>query len=308
VATGFDDSDGGHVDLGDVRLWVLDAGPRDGPLVVLVHGFPELAFSWRHQIGPLTEAGYRVLVPDLRGAGRSDRPREVEAYAIGELAGDVVGLVDHAGAERAVVVGHDWGADIAWKTAWMHPERVAAVAGLSVPFIPRAPAPPVGLMRQFLGEDFYIVWFQEPGAAEEVLSRDVRRTMATSRVWNAAWEAEEELHPPTPPFMTDEELARYVAAYERTGFTGGLNLYRNLDRNWERTEPYADRRVEQPALYLVGERDPVKDFMPAAAMEGWVTDLRASVVVPGAGHWVNQEAPGEVNAALLGWLREVAPA
>jgi len=228
----------------------------------------------------------------------------VEAYAITELAGDVVALIDHAGAEQAIVIGHDWGADAAWKTAWMHPERVAAVAGLSVPFVPRAPAPPVGIMREHLGEDFYMAWFQEPGVAEAVLERDVRRTLATTRVWAAAWAAEEDEDPPTPPFMTDADLAVYVGAYERTGFRGGLSLYRNLDRNWELTEPYEDRRIDQPALFLTGERDPVRQFMPAAAMDGWVTDLRESIVIDGAGHWVNQEEPEQVNAVLLRWLAQ----
>jgi pimeloyl-ACP methyl ester carboxylesterase len=295
------------VDVGGVRLWTLEAGPRDGPLVVLVHGFPELAYSWRHQIEPLAAAGYRVLAPDVRGVGRSDRPPEIADYAMTALAGDVVGLIDHAGADRAVVVGHDWGADIAWKTAWMHPERVSAVAGLSVPFVPRAPAAPTTLMRRHFGEDFYIVWFQEPGVADEALARDVRRTLATTRVWDRTWAADPREDPPTPRFMTDDELAVYVESYERTGFTGGLNLYRNVDRNWEETAAYGDRRIDQPALFLTGERDPVRKFMPAEAMDGWVTDLRASVVVPGAGHWVNQEAPGAVNEALLGWLAEVAP-
>ena len=146
---------------------------------MLLHGFPELGFSWRHQVGPLAAAGYRVLVPDMRGFGDSDAPDDAEQYAVDVLAGDVLGLLDHAGAQRGTVIGHDWGADVAWKTAWLHPERVLAVAGLSVPFAPRAPAPPLGLMRKHLGEDFYMVWFQQPGVAEQALARDVRRTLAT---------------------------------------------------------------------------------------------------------------------------------
>lgn len=303
--SGFEDSAGRTAAINGTRLWLLDTGPRDGPVVVLVHGFPELAWSWRHQVEPLTSAGFRVLAPDLRGVGRSARPPAVEDYAMTVLAGDVLGLLDDAGADRGVLIGHDWGADIAWKTAWMHPDRVVAVAGLSVPFIPRAPAPPVGLMREHLGEDFYIVWFQEPGVAEAALADDVRRSLATTRVWGPAWAAETGDAPETPAFMTDAELAVYVEAYERTGFTGGLNLYRNIDRNWEQTEPFADRRIASPALFLTGERDPVRRFMPAQAMDGWVTDLRASIVVPGAGHWVNQEAPEQVNDALLAWLGDV---
>lgn len=290
---------------GGVNLWVEEHGPAGGPLVVLLHGFPELGYSWRHQVPALRDAGYRVVVPDLRGFGRSEAPEDVAAYGIREHAGDVLALIDRAGVERAILVGHDFGADIAWKTAWLHPERVRAVTGLSVPFVPRSPAPPVEILRRHLGEDFYIVWFQAPGVAEAALERDVRRTLATTRVWDPAWAAETGDHPPAPPFMSDDELAVYVDAYARTGFRGGLGLYRNLDRNWEQTADVAERRIEQPALFLTGERDPVRRFMPAEAMDGWVTDLRASIVVPGAGHWVNQEAPEAVNAALLEFLASV---
>jgi len=293
------------VSVNGVELWVVEDGPPDGPVVVLLHGFPELGYSWRHQIPALTAAGFRVVVPDLRGFGRSDAPPDPADYSITPLAGDVVGLIDRAGAEEAVVVGHDWGADIAWKTAWLHPERVRAVAGLSVPFVPRAPAPPLEIMRANLGEDFYIVWFQEPGAAERALERDVRRSLATTRVWNPTWAADDDEDPPTPSFMTDAELQVYVDAFTKTGFGPALNLYRNIDRNWEQTADIAERRITQPAMFLTGERDPVARFMPAQAMDGWVTDLREHVVVPGAGHWVNQETPEAVNEALLRFLRSL---
>jgi len=285
-----------------IGLHVAEYGSTGDPVLVLLHGFPELGYSWRHQVPALAAAGHRVLVPDLRGFGLSDAPDDLEAYAVDVLARDVLTLLESAGAERGVVIGHDWGADVAWKTAWMHPERIAAVAGLSVPFIPRAPAPPVELMRRGLGEDFYIVWFQEPGVADPVLSRDVRRTLATSRVPDPAWALDTEDRPATPSFMSDAELAVYVESFERTGFTGGLSYYRNIDRNWELTAHLDGRRIEQPAMFLSGERDPVRRFMPAEAMDGWVTDLRASTIVPGAGHWVNQEAPEAVNEALLEWL------
>jgi pimeloyl-ACP methyl ester carboxylesterase len=290
------------VQVNGIELAVAEHGPPGGPVVVLLHGFPELGFSWRHQVGPLVSAGYRVLVPDLRGFGGSDAPPDPEDYAIDVLARDVLGLIDHAGAEHAIVIGHDWGADLAWKTAWLHPGRVSAVAGLSVPFAPRAPAPPLGIMRRHMGEDFYMVWFQEPGVAEVALARDVRRTLATSRVWDAAWAADVTEDPPTPSFLTEAELQVYVDAFTRTGFRGGLNYYRNLDRNWERTGVVGERRITQPALFLTGERDPVQQFMPATVMDGWVTDLRVNAVVPGAGHWIQQEAPEAVNAHLLGWL------
>jgi pimeloyl-ACP methyl ester carboxylesterase len=289
-----------------IHLHVAEYGDPAGPVLVLLHGFPELGYSWRHQIGALTEGGYRLLIPDVRGFGRSDIPEDPEAYAIDVLAADVLALLDAAGVQRGVVIGHDWGADIAWKTAWMHPERIDAVAGLSVPFVPRAPAPPLGLMRRHLGEEFYMVWFQEPGVAERALSQDVRRTLSTMSVWNAEWARRTGDHPRTPAFMTDEELTVYVESFERTGFAGGLSLYRNIDRNWERTAQLDDRRIEQPALFLTGERDPVRTFMPAEAMNGWVEDLRASIVVPDAGHWVNQEAPDAVNEGLLSWLGGLA--
>jgi pimeloyl-ACP methyl ester carboxylesterase len=290
------------VQINGIRLAVAEHGPPDGPVVVLLHGFPELGFSWRHQIEPLAAAGYRLLVPDLRGFGASEAPESVQDYAIDVLARDVLGLLDSAGAEQGTVIGHDWGADLAWKTAWLHPERIRAVGGLSVPFAPRAPAPPLEIMSKHFGADFYIVWFQQPGVAEAALERDVRRTIATSRVWDAAWAAEPDADPATPSFLTEAELQVYVDAYTETGFRGGLNYYRNIDLNWERTAAVAERRITQPALFLTGERDPVRRFMPAAVMDGWVTDLRVNEVIPGAGHWLQQQAPEAVNEQLLGWL------
>ncbi len=286
-----------------IDLHVLDEGA--GPLVVLCHGFPELAFSWRHQVPALVNAGVRVLAPDMRGYGRSSAPAAVEAYDVQALCADLCGLLDAVGQESAIFIGHDWGASIVWQLAAMHPERVRAVAGLSVPFIPRAPAPPVQIMRSHLGEDFYIVWFQQPGVADEALARDVRRTLTTSRQWTAQWALEDGANARRPEWMSESELQVYVDAFERTGFTGGLNWYRNIDRNWELTAPLAERRVEQPALFLTGERDPVRTFMPAEAMQGWVTDLRRQVEVPDAGHWVQQQAPDAVNAALLEFLQEI---
>lgn len=291
-----------RVQINGIELAVDEHGPPDGKVVVLLHGFPELGFSWRHQVGPLAAAGYRVLVPDLRGFGGSDAPPDAEDYAIDVLARDVVGLIDHAGTDAAVVIGHDWGADVAWKTAWLHPDRVSAVGGLSVPFAPRAPAPPLEIMRRNLGADFYMVWFQEPGVAEAALERDVRRTIATPRVWDATWAMETADDPPTPSFLTEDELRVYVDTFTRTGFRGGLNYYRNLDRNWERTAGVADRRITQPALFLTGERDPVRRFMPAEVMHGWVTDLRVNAVIPDAGHWLQQQAPDAVTSHLLAWL------
>jgi len=283
-----------------IELHAVEEG--SGPLVVLCHGFPELAFSWRHQIPALARAGYRVVAPDMRGFGQSSAPAEPEAYDVVSLSRDMTGLLDALGEQAAIFVGHDWGGSLVWSLAVLEPERVRAVAGLSVPFVPRAPAAPIPIMRRHLGEDFYIVWFQQPGVADEALARDVRRTLTTSRQWTADWAAEDDSEPKIAPWMSEDELAVYVRTFERTGFTGGLNWYRNIDRNWELSEGVADRHVVQPALFLTGELDPVRRFMPAAAMQGWVDDLRADVVVPGAGHWVQQQAPHAVNAALLDFL------
>jgi len=287
-----------------IELHMAEDG--EGRPVVLCHGFPELGYSWRHQLGPLAEAGYRAIAPDMRGYGESSIPEDPAAYDVLTLCGDLVGLLDELGEERAVFVGHDWGAIVVWQLALAHPERVEAVVGMSVPFVPRAPSPPVELMRQALGDDFYIVWFQEPGVADEALARDVRRTLTTPRQWTASWAEEDDEEPAPPDWLSEEDLRVYVEAFERTGFTGGLNYYRNLDRNWELTEDLAERKVEQPALFITGSRDPVRRFAPDQVMDGWVEDLRGTLVLEGAGHWVQQEHPREVNEALLAFLENLS--
>jgi pimeloyl-ACP methyl ester carboxylesterase len=283
-----------------IELNVLEEG--EGEPIVLCHGFPELAFSWRHQIPVLAGAGYRVLAPDMRGFGDSSAPAQVSAYDVLTLCGDMCGLLDSIGERSAIFIGHDWGANVVWQLAAIHPERVRAVAGLSVPFVPRAPAPPIPMLRSQLGEDFYIVWFQDPGVADQVFASDVRRTLTASTPWGPDWARQAKAQPRRPEWMSEQELGVYVEAFARTGFTGGINWYRNIDRNWELTEAFAQRRIEQPAMFLTGELDRVRTFMPAEAMNGWVTDLQANIVVPGAGHWVQQQTPEIVNAALVEFL------
>jgi len=290
-------------ELNGIELHVAEQG-RGRP-VILCHGFPELWYSWRHQLSALAAAGYRAIAPDMRGHGQSSIPAEVEAYDLLTVCDDMVALLEQLGEDEAVFVGHDWGATVVWTLALAHPDRVAGVVGLSVPFMPRAPAPPVQLLRKALGDDFYIVWFQEPGVADAALARDVRRTLTTRKQWTPQW-ARGHDQPPRPPWLTEEDLGVYVEAFERTGFTGGLNYYRTMDRTWELTAHLADRRVEPPALFVTGSRDPVQHFAPPALMDGWVTHLRETVVVDGAGHWVQQERPGEVNDALLRFLRDIA--
>jgi pimeloyl-ACP methyl ester carboxylesterase len=303
-----------------IKLHVVEAG--DGFPVVLAHGFPELSYSWRHQIPALAEAGYKVIAPDQRGYGQSDKPEAITDYDIHHLAGDLLGLLDEAGHERAVFVGHDWGALVVWQMALLHPERMAGVVGMSVPFIPRAPMPPVQMMRQIFGDSFfYIVYFQEPGVADDNLAQDPAETMTRmlagltkpkdgEMVDLAGLAAPDgrgfvDRLPPVaqlPSWLTQAELDHYITEFTRTGFTGGINWYRNMDRNWETTTQLEGAKVTMPAAFITGADDPVGVMTPASVMDGWLDDDRGSTIVPGAGHWVQQEAPDEVNAALLTFL------
>ncbi|MEY9941589.1 alpha/beta fold hydrolase [Streptacidiphilus sp. MAP5-3] len=276
-------------------------GVADLPPVVLCHGFPELAFSWRHQVGALADAGYRVIVPDMRGYGGSSRPADPAAYDMVTLCADLTGLLDALGLADAVFVGHDWGAAVVWHLALLHPDRVRAVAGLSVPPAPRAPVAPLSILRSRMGEDFYISWFQtaEP---ETALRADVRRTLLSRRAPTAAWAARDEPAEPRPDWLDEDELSLYVETFEETGFTGGLNYYRNIDRNWQLMEPLDGRTVDQPSFFAIGSRDPVGKFSATDRLDRVLTDQRGQLVLDGAGHWIQQERPAEVNAALLGFL------
>jgi pimeloyl-ACP methyl ester carboxylesterase len=304
-----------------VELHVVEEG--EGFPVVLAHGFPELAYSWRHQLPALAAAGYRAVAPDQRGYGRSSRPDALEDYDITHLTGDLLALLDDLGEERAVFVGHDWGALVVWQLALMAPERVAGVVGMSVPFLPRGQAPPIQLMRQAFGDAFfYILYFQAPGVADADLGRDPAATMrrllcslASGGAPDPATFANdgrgfvERLPEPEhlPGWLTQAELDFYVEEFSRTGFTGGINWYRNMDRNWTLTEKLSGAKVEVPSLFIGGQLDPVLVMTPPAVMDGWLTDHRGTVLVDGAGHWVQQEKPGDVNAALLEFLGQIRP-
>lgn len=285
------------VDVDDVRLRVLEAGDPGAPVVILAHGFPELAYSWRHQIPVLADAGYHVLAPDQRGYGGSSAPEAVEAYDIHHLTGDLVALLDDIGARQAVFIGHDWGAMVVWHTALLHPDRVRAVAGLSVPPIPRARTRPTERWREKFGEDFYMLRFQEPGVADAEMAADVAATMRGMF---------DDLSPDAPPgWISDDELAHYVSEFGRTGFTGALNWYRNYDRNWESTPALADARITVPALFIGGTADPIGPTMNPARAREVVAGPYTERWISGAGHWVQQERPDDVNRMLLEFLREV---
>ena len=305
------------VDTNGVRLRVIEAGDRGAPVVLLAHGFPELAYSWRHQIPVLAEAGYHVLAPDQRGYGGSSRPDAIEAYNIHELTADLVGLLDDVGAERAVWVGHDWGAIVLWNMPLLHPDRVAAVAALSVPPLPRPRKPPMQVFRRIFGENFfYMLYFQEPGVADAELNGDPARTMRrmmaavrapgdeSAAMRMAAPGPEgfvDRLPEPNglPDWISQEELDHYIGEFSRTGFTGGLNWYRNMDRNWETTPDLAGATISVPCLFIAGTADAVLTFTRRDRASEVITGPYREVMIVGAGHWLQQERPGEVNATLL---------
>jgi pimeloyl-ACP methyl ester carboxylesterase len=298
-----------------VHLRTLEAGRPGDPLVVLAHGFPELAYSWRRQLPVLAAAGYHVLAPDQRGYGGSSRPDAVEDYTIVELTGDLVGLLDAVGAERAAFVGHDWGSIVVWNLPLLHPNRVAAVAGLSGPPVPRPRRPPTRVWRERLAATFfYILYFQEPGVADADLGRDPATTLR--RVLAAPPFSAEQLARLTrpgpqgyvdrlpeprelPAWLSRADLDHYVGEFTRTGFTGALNWYRNFDRNWELTADTPAATITVPALFIAGSADPVLTFTATDRHAEVVSGPYRQLLIEGAGHWIQQERPDEVNAALL---------
>jgi pimeloyl-ACP methyl ester carboxylesterase len=311
------------VDTNGVQLRIIEAGDRGAPVVVLCHGFPELAYSWRHQIPVLAEAGYHVLAPDQRGYGGSSRPEAIEAYDIHQLTADIVGVLDDVGAERAVWVGHDWGAVVVWNAPLLHPDRVAAVGALSVPPLPRARQQPTRAFRGTFGENFfYILYFQEPGVADAELNGDPARTMrrmmgslqlagdqsAALRMVAAGPEGLiDRLPEPAarPDWISQDELDHYISEFTRTGFTGGLNWYRNMDRNWETTPALDGAMITVPCLFIGGTADPVLTFTRRDRAGQVISGPYREVMIDGAGHWLQQERPDEVNSALLEFLKGV---
>ena len=307
-----------------IRMHIAEQGA--GPTVLLCHGFPESWYSWRHQLTALAEAGFHAVAPDMRGYGGTDRPDAIEQYTLLHLVGDMVGLLDALGVTSAVVAGHDWGAPVAWNAALLRPDRFRAVIGLSVPFWPRGSSRPTTVMPQTDDAQFYQLYFQASGVAEAELERDVRATMRRLLYWASgdAPSAATAAGPvgmvprrggllsrlPDPPslpaWLTDADLDFYTAEFTRTGFRGGLNWYRNIDRAWELLAPFAGARVAVPALYMAGDRDLVVAFPGMERLVGnlrrFVPHLRKTIMLPGCGHWTQQERPQEVNAAILEFL------
>jgi len=316
-----------------ISLNVVEQG--EGPLVLLCHGFPESWYSWRHQIDALAAAGFHAVAPDMRGYGKSDRPEAIDQYTMFHLFGDVVGLLDAFETSSAVVIGHDWGASIAWQAARLRPDRFRAVVSLSVPYRPRGSARPTALMPQTADAQFYQLYFQEPGVAEAELEKDPRLSLQTM-LYGASGEGAAAFRalaasggtapnvgmvprgsgmllgiaepPPLPPWLSEADIAFYAGEFARSGLRGPLNYYRNHDRNWELMAPFTDVKVTVPALYIAGDHDMV---LAAPGTAEYLANLRQFVpalqdikMLPGCGHWTQQERPAEVNAAIIKFLRD----
>ena len=332
------------IDTNGLRMHLAEQGPTINqdtcppgrvptvPLILLCHGFPELWYSWRYQLPALAQAGYHVVAPDLRGYGQTDQPDAIEAYTLLHLVGDLVGVLDVLGERQAILVGHDWGSVLAWNAALMRPDRFPALITMSVPYLPRGPLhgpratiPPTKSWKKALGDHFfYQAYFQQPGVAEAELEGDVRTSMRRF-LYGLSGDAplSERWHPvlpdpqasllnsagnpaSLPSWLTEADLDVYTAEFERTGFRGGLNWYRNIDRNWELLAAYSGASIPQPTLFLLGDQDPTLEGMGGSKqierMQRFVPNLRQTVL-PGCGHWIQQERAQEVNAAILAFLQ-----
>lgn len=311
-----------RVSVGSVSINTASIG--EGPLVTFVHGWPELSHSWRHQMRAVAEAGFRAVAVDVRGYGASDKPWPVEAYSLKELGGDVAGVIEHfAPGQQSVLVGHDWGAPIVYATTLARPDLVRAVAGMSVPHTAPPPAAPTDLWKMvYKDKFFYMTYFQQQGIAElefgqnnERALRMIYNSIAGDREKNT-WLADRPADSAfltgmkdtgkRPSFMTEDDFQTYVTSFSVGGWRGPINRYRNLDQDWQDARARDDHNITCPALFIGGSKDPVRHFVPGhdafKRADALLTDCRGALIIEGAGHWVQQEAPAEVNAALLDFL------
>src|SRR5436190_6841218 len=310
------------VKVNGVTLRIAEAGK--GPLVLLVHGWPESWYSWRNQIPALAAAGYHVVAPDMRGYGASDRPAAVSDYDIVHTTGDVAALVEALGEKKAALVGHDWGAIVAWNAMLLHPDKFTRLAALSVPYGGRGPTKPTEGMRRAYGDNFYyILYFQEPVVAEKEFDANPRAiltqlytspetplsppTVTDPKRSAGGWIGRMGLPTAPQPWLSAADLDYYIAQFSHAGFAGGINYYRNFDRNWEITPQLTGATIAAPVMFLAGEKDIVIAGRNAEAlttsMKRVATDFRGVTLLPGAGHWVQQERPAEVNRALIEFLK-----
>jgi pimeloyl-ACP methyl ester carboxylesterase len=310
------------VSVNGIEMFLLEQG--EGPLVILCHGWPELSYSWRHQIPAIAEAGFHVVAPDMRGFGRTGAPDDIEAYSIFDLVGDMVALVAALGQKQAAIIGHDWGAPVAWHAALFRPDLFSAVAGLSVPPPWRGRGRPLDSLREAGINNFYWQYFQSPGVAESEFERDVGLTMRTllGRGFSdpaaslfvedgKGFLGDTSIERPLPDWLGEADLAHFIEAYRKSSFRGGLNWYRNIDRNWELTAPWQGAQIRQPSLFIAGSKDSVITGLigakRVAELERVLPNLKQKLIIDGAGHWIQQECPDQVNAALIGFLKEAMP-
>jgi pimeloyl-ACP methyl ester carboxylesterase len=312
------------VQTNGIKMRIAEMG--SGPLVVLLHGWPESWYSWRHQLPTLANAGFRVVAPDMRGFGKTDAPRAVEDYDVHKLTADVIGLLDALGEKNAVVVGHDWGAFVAWHCVLLYPDRFRGLVAMSVPYRGRSAESPIEIMRKTYGDNFfYMLYFQEPGVAEKEFDADPRGLL--SRLYVSPDSPRERPIVTDPKrtaggmiarlgapkgaqsWFTQADLDYYVGEFREAGFYGGINYYRNIHRNWQTTPQLANAQITLPVLFVAGEKDLVLRGATAeqltATMGKFVGDLRGVKVYPGVGHWVQQEIPDEVNKVVIEFLKSL---
>ena len=298
----------------------------DGPVILCVHGWPELWYSWRHQMNFFAERGYRVIAMDVRGYGGSSKPHEIDAYTMQQLAGDVAAVAQHFSDSPVILFGHDWGAPIVYNTALLHPNAIRAVAGLSVPFMPQGETSMLDLMRQLYADKFfYQLYFQAEGVVEAEVEADI--PTALKKIYYAlSGDApldyfirerppshtllqDSDLPEPFPAWMRPEDLAVYVEAFEAGGFRGPINRYRAQVHDPEQLKAIRGQAITQPACFIGGERDAVRHFIPGGDLYAdpgaALVDFRGSAIIDGVGHWVQQEAPEQTNAALKRFLDDL---
>jgi pimeloyl-ACP methyl ester carboxylesterase len=313
-----------YIESNGIKMRLAEAG--SGPLVIFVHGWPESWYSWRHQLPAMAAAGYRSVAPDMRGFGKTEKPKVVEDYDIHHLTADLVGIVDALGERNAILVGHDWGAIVAWHAILLHPDRFSALVAMSVPYSGRGPQSLVQSLKSTFGENFfYILYFQEPGMAEKEFDADPRAIL--SRLYlspDSPREAPQVTDPKRaaggwiprlgapkslPSWLTQADLDYYVAEFKEAGFRGGINYYRNFHRNWETTPQLSGAKISAPVLFLAGDKDIVIRGASVegltASMRNAVPGLRAVKLLPNTGHWVQQERPVEVNAEIIEFLKGI---
>ena len=319
-----------YLNSNGIQMHVAEQG--EGPLIILCHGFPETWYSWRHQIPALAEAGFHVVAPDQRGYGKTDKPHEIEAYNIFKLTGDIIGLVNALDKKEAIIIGHDWGAPVAYYSSLLRPDIFKALVLLSVPYSPRprgeGAVPPIQAAKtagEANGTEFYQVTFQDPSRTEEIFDQDPRSFLTSALIgasgdappdsqwnpWSSPGQRQARTQSPVPSklpdWLTEADLDFYTLQFEASGFRGGLNWYRNIDFNWLHTGFLMDAKISQPTLFIAGELDGVLKFRGDAyeRLEENVPRLSKKVIIPGEGHWIQQENPQEVNRLILEFLKEL---